>query len=109
MLAGNDLPGVTEMTASGRKRARITRMTSMRSKRRPRGAANGKVFSIRFPDELAAKIDATRGGVEFGTYVRLLVEAALVSPVESAVNDCRAYNAQRGVTPEMLLGKPSKK
>lgn len=98
------------MTVSQSNRARITRMASSRSKRRPCGRTPlaGKVYSIRLPDDVAAKINAVRGQQEFGSYVRLLVEAALFSPEESALRDCQAHNAQRGITPEMLLAAKAK-
>lgn len=99
------------MTVSQPSRARITRMASSRSKRRPCGRTpltGTKVYSIRFPDDVAAKINAVRGEQEFGSYVRILVEAQLLSPEESALRDCQAHNAQRGITPEMLLAAKAK-
>jgi len=100
------------MTNRAASRARITRMASTRSKKRPGGRArlSGKVYTVRFSDELATKIRARAeaGGIEFSTCVQLLVEDQLLTPEESAIRECRKHNAQRGVTPEMLMAAKGK-
>lgn len=81
-------------------------MASTRSKRRPGGrpSVGGKVFSIRFPDDVVAKINALRSeDVSFGTYVALVVASVVITPEEKAIRECQLHNTLRGVTPEMLM------
>lgn len=83
--------------------------TRNRSKSNPRGPEKiGKIMSVRFTPETVAKIDSLRGDLDFGTYVRHVIEDYLFSAEERAIRDCLEHNAQRGVTPEMLLSATKK-
>lgn len=68
-----------------------------------------EVKSIRFGDELTAKIDLARGNVGFSEWVRERIRETLDTPEERAVQDVLATMRARGVTVEMLATATEKK